>query len=291
MIRIPRVAAAVSVALLLACCGVVDGGDGSGSDDNDERCSPGDTRSCVGPGACSGGQRCGSDGWGACECGTSGAGGTSGTGGTPPAGGSSGSDPVGGTSGAGGTPGGGGAQTAGMGGTAAGAGNSGGSAGFGAGTGGAGGAMGGTGATGGVGGMGAAGGMCGDTTSDWQNCGACGRACDNGGEYCLEDPDPNSLDLLCCTEGHCAPFWGPCFNEASGFANCDEACADVGETCVAAGCAIGANQLTWLLWADSVSERCPVLGVTQLTSSTACDSGFVWDNNDDVRRCCCTDTQ
>lgn len=42
-------------------------------------CSPGDTRSCVGPGACTGGQTCGSDGsWGACDCGASGSGGSGG---------------------------------------------------------------------------------------------------------------------------------------------------------------------------------------------------------------------
>ncbi|HEY2409710.1 MAG TPA: hypothetical protein VGI10_27080 [Polyangiaceae bacterium] len=34
-------------------------------------CAPGDTRACVGPAACVGGQRCGSDGmWGVCDCGT-----------------------------------------------------------------------------------------------------------------------------------------------------------------------------------------------------------------------------
>ena len=40
-----------------------------------EVCSPGETRSCVGPGACEGGQQCESDGaaWGECDCGGMGA--------------------------------------------------------------------------------------------------------------------------------------------------------------------------------------------------------------------------
>lgn len=37
-------------------------------------CSPGDTRECVGPGACRGAQSCDASGWGGCDCGSGGAG-------------------------------------------------------------------------------------------------------------------------------------------------------------------------------------------------------------------------
>ena len=46
-------------------------------------CTPGDTRTCVGPGACPGGQACGSDQtWTACDCGGQGGSGPSGTAGS-----------------------------------------------------------------------------------------------------------------------------------------------------------------------------------------------------------------
>ena len=61
------------------------GGDESSSGGDGKTCEPGATRTCVGPGACEGGQQCSTDGriWGACECGGAGGGGTSagGTGG------------------------------------------------------------------------------------------------------------------------------------------------------------------------------------------------------------------
>lgn len=56
-------------------------------------CQPGDTRQCVGPGACDGGQACDASGqWSACDCGsaTAGEGGTSGSAGSSQVGGESG---------------------------------------------------------------------------------------------------------------------------------------------------------------------------------------------------------
>jgi hypothetical protein len=50
-------------------------------------CAPGDTRECVGPGACRGAQACDAIGWGECDCGATGNGGTPGTGGMIGAGG------------------------------------------------------------------------------------------------------------------------------------------------------------------------------------------------------------
>jgi hypothetical protein len=50
-------------------------------------CLAGDTRTCVGPGACDGGQACGPDGeWSACDCGTPAAGGGTGSSGAGAAG-------------------------------------------------------------------------------------------------------------------------------------------------------------------------------------------------------------
>jgi hypothetical protein len=43
------------------------GGDADSSPD-EELCSPGDTRECVGPGACRGGQICSESGWSDCDC-------------------------------------------------------------------------------------------------------------------------------------------------------------------------------------------------------------------------------
>ncbi len=70
------------VALAFAwSCG---GDDSSGSEP--KSCQPNDTRTCVGPGACSGGQACGADGkWKACQC-SGGTGGTSNDGGGATAG-------------------------------------------------------------------------------------------------------------------------------------------------------------------------------------------------------------
>jgi hypothetical protein len=67
------------------------GGSGGTADSSVGACTPGDTRVCVGPGACAGGQAClpGGAAWSACDCG-SGAGGTFGTGGVGGSAGASG---------------------------------------------------------------------------------------------------------------------------------------------------------------------------------------------------------
>ncbi|MBK7583411.1 MAG: IgGFc-binding protein [Myxococcales bacterium] len=88
-----------------AACGSESGGGGKGG------CPQGETRACVGPGACQGGQTCGKDGsWGACDCGGGSGGGGAGGG---PSGGAAGSGSAGGAGGSGGGVGG----TAGGGGT------------------------------------------------------------------------------------------------------------------------------------------------------------------------------
>ncbi len=74
-----RLFAALAMATFVsAACGSSDDGNL-----NHQTCTPGDTRTCVGPGACNGGQVCGSDGnWGTCDCGGGGSGGSAGVGGS-----------------------------------------------------------------------------------------------------------------------------------------------------------------------------------------------------------------
>ncbi len=85
---------AAAAALIASACGSDEGGGAEG------KCSPGATRTCVGPAACQGGQACNADGtWSACDCGGSGgAGGSGGTGGSS-TGGAAGGDGSAGTGG------------------------------------------------------------------------------------------------------------------------------------------------------------------------------------------------
>ena len=95
-----------SLTLAGGCGGDSEGGGNAGSSTGGAgMCTAGDTRACVGPGACQGGQLCGPDGsWGSCDCGAGGTGGagggTGGSGGASGAGGGTGGS--GGASGAGG---------------------------------------------------------------------------------------------------------------------------------------------------------------------------------------------
>ena len=76
--RAVRVSLVLSLGALVASACGSDDGEGTGG-----KCSQGATRTCLGPGACSGAQSCGADGtWSACDCGGSGgAGGAGGIGG------------------------------------------------------------------------------------------------------------------------------------------------------------------------------------------------------------------
>lgn len=85
---------AVVVAFGLNACGSDEGAGPSSS-----KCSQGDTRTCAGPGACSGAQSCDANGaWSACDCG--GSGGAAGTGGSAGSSGSGGSGNASGSAGA-----------------------------------------------------------------------------------------------------------------------------------------------------------------------------------------------
>jgi hypothetical protein len=59
-------------ALLGFSCADNGNSDSPSGPDSDAVCKAGDTRICVGPAACEGGQRCGVMGWGVCDCGVSG---------------------------------------------------------------------------------------------------------------------------------------------------------------------------------------------------------------------------
>ena len=108
-------AAAALAAAVLAC--------GSSEDSGADTCNQGDTRKCVGPGACDGGQSCNADGeWSDCLCGGGGAGGGGGSGagggGNAGQGGGGGSGASGGSGGTGGSSGGGTGGSSGAGATA-----------------------------------------------------------------------------------------------------------------------------------------------------------------------------
>ncbi|MCK6535566.1 MAG: hypothetical protein L6Q84_21550 [Polyangiaceae bacterium] len=85
---------AAAAALIASACGSDEGGGADG------KCSPGATRTCVGPAACQGGQACTADGtWSACDCGGSGGAGGSGGSGGSGTGGAAGGDGSAGTGG------------------------------------------------------------------------------------------------------------------------------------------------------------------------------------------------
>jgi len=146
------------------------GGKGGTAGSTSSVCDPGDTRTCVGPGSCDGGQVCRDDGsgWEDCDCGTS----TGGTGGSGNSGGEGGEGATMSSGGSGGTGGSGGdagsGAVSGTGGTNAGGAGSGGTSGAGA-TSGAGGA--------GAGGAGAGGAGAGGTNAGGAGAGGTG----NGG--------------------------------------------------------------------------------------------------------------
>jgi hypothetical protein len=199
-------------------------------------------------------------------CGGSNSGG--GTGGTSGAAGTGGTGATAGTSGGGSggtsTAGTGGASVAGTGGTSA------------SGTGGT--------NTAGSGGTGGGAGACTATTStDPQNCGACGHVCKNAtpefNSYC----PPNG----CCVSGQCGPSFSQCLSQTD-VTNCAAYCASIGETCVEKGCALDGT--TWLAW--GTQNACNNFHNPPSTlSGAACTANITFTSGANVyARCCCTDT-
>lgn len=145
----------------------------------------------------------------------------------------------------------------------------------------------GTGASGGqgTGGDGSGGESCGDTSNDWENCGTCGRVCSNGGDKCGEGSSPM---MACCEGGQCSPYWGPCFRQED-FVTCAEACASIGETCVADGCSSGTFGRTTVAWTNGTAANCETATNPHTGDNWSCDTTLTWETVA-VRRCCCTDT-
>jgi hypothetical protein len=110
---------------------------------------------------------------------------------------------------------------------------------------------------------------CGDTSSDPNNCGRCGRVCDGR-----------------CSNGRCAAY-GECFRETSGFTTCDAFCQSRGRTCDPLGCN-GAS--TWISWGTGNLAACEVGRAPRNSGVEPCDRTLGWgDGATFWRRCCCVE--
>ena len=261
MLRATRVAIALVVGLgaLMSCSD-------TGEDDAGDCAEGSEGCSCYGNGTCDGNLECIES-----RCQTAGGGGNGGSSGSAMGGNAAGGQPTGGSAGIAAQGGSAGSPQGGASGNPTGgsAGQSGS------------GAVGGT--SGASGAAGTAGQSCGDTSTDWENCGACRRRCDNGGTNCgLIGND------ACCVNGQCTPAFGPCFREANGYTTCAQACASIGEACASGACGAGD---TWLGWGLNSVDRCESLVTESVSSGGACDATFNWTTSNAIRRCCCTDTQ
>ncbi len=188
----------------------------------------------------------------AVACGSSNAGGTGGGGGQ---GGTAGGGATGGSS-SGGS---GGTTTAGAGGTT-------------------------TGGSGGVGTGGSGGsGTCTNTSTDPQNCGACGHVCKNANPV-FGGSCPSAG---CCVNGTCGPSPGACITQQDSFTTCASYCASIGETCAPQGCAL--SDVTWDAW--GTATRCQsTFNPVEARDRGACDTPIGWNGTVVYVRCCCTDT-
>jgi len=156
------------------------------------------------------------------------------------------------------------------------AGSAGATGGGGAGEGGAG--TGGASATGGASGgsSGQGGSSCGNTSTDPSNCGFCGHVCE------ADPQDCPGLD--CCTNSTCAALLGRCIDETTNFVNCDDYCANIGESCVFE-CG-GAASLEY----SDYTDACETKGYAE-SSSSLCSGPLPWTYGTPRKvRCCCSDT-
>jgi hypothetical protein len=126
------------------------------------------------------------------------------------------------------------------------------------------------------------GGSCTNTSTDPQNCGACGHVCKNANPLFGSCPTGG-----CCANGSCGPSPGACITRQSGFTTCTDYCASIGETCVQQGCVLGS--VTWEGWVNA--DRCEtIFNPTQARGTVACDTPIGFDGTAVDVRCCCTDT-
>jgi hypothetical protein len=126
---------------------------------------------------------------------------------------------------------------------------------------------------------------CTNTQTDPNNCGTCGHVCKNTDEQTRQICPSGG----CCANGKCASYLGDCIQQSSGFSNCTEYCASIGETCAQAGCADTGR--TWRGWGSTFLDRCQSLAQASSGSDLSCDTPFDWTMADRYYvRCCCTDT-
>jgi hypothetical protein len=112
---------------------------------------------------------------------------------------------------------------------------------------------------------------CGDTSSDPNNCGRCGRVCASGS----------------CSNGRCGPAFGECFAESAGFTTCDAFCQSRSQTCVHRGCG---GSVTWRSWGIGGLAECRVGDAPRNSGVTPCDRTLGWgDDSTFWRRCCCVE--
>jgi len=138
------------------------------------------------------------------------------------------------------------------------------------------------GGSGGAGTGGGAGSCAANTSTDPQNCGACGHVCKNA------DPGFNGFcpPSGCCVGGSCGPVFSPCLTQAD-VTTCAAYCASLGETCVEDGCPF--DGLTWAGWGSK--NACTLFaGPPEAISRRACSEAIAFDLTAAQVRCCCTDT-
>jgi hypothetical protein len=114
--------------------------------------------------------------------------------------------------------------------------------------------------SGGAGTGGGAGSCTANTSTDPQNCGACGHVCKSAAPEFNSYCPPGG----CCAGGQCGPSFSSCLSQAQ-VTNCADYCASIGETCVEKGCALGG--ITWLAW--GTENACNIFHNPSPTFSTA----------------------
>lgn len=107
---------------------------------------------------------------------------------------------------------------------------------------------------------------CGDTSSDPENCGECGHACEGS-----------------CEDGQCRPALVGCFEEDDGYATCDEYCPSIGETC-SEECGVAAAS-----WASGDLSWCEN-NQNEYAYVSKCEDALAWSISNSIYRCCCTDS-
>jgi hypothetical protein len=111
---------------------------------------------------------------------------------------------------------------------------------------------------------------CGDTLSDPNNCGRCGRVCADGS----------------CVRGRCAAY-GACFRESDGITTCEAFCQSRGRTCDTRACD---GAVTWISWGIGGNLECQRGTSPRNSGVEPCNRTLEWgDDSTSWRRCCCAE--